>query len=77
MDSTPSRREQVTVSFSYTAQNSDEVSLVKGEIVTVINKDDPAWWKGENSQGAVGLFPANYVQPMVETDQSPSSNQCK
>ncbi|KAG1699640.1 Intersectin-1 [Nymphon striatum] len=75
VNSTPSHREQVTVSFSYTAQNSDEMSLDKGEIVTVINKDDPSWWKGENSLGVVGLFPANYVQPMVDTDQSPSSNQ--
>lgn len=50
------------VKFSYKAQNDDELSLKKGEIITIISKDqqDPGWWKGELN-GIVGVFPDNFV----------------
>lgn len=35
--------------FDYTAENRDELTLVKGDVVTIINKelDDAGWWEGE------------------------------
>jgi hypothetical protein len=46
--------------YSYEAQNSDELSFEKDEVITIISREDPSWWKGE-LQGATGLFPSNYV----------------
>uniref|UniRef100_A0A452HRF6 Intersectin-1 n=1 Tax=Gopherus agassizii TaxID=38772 RepID=A0A452HRF6_9SAUR len=64
---------QVIGMYDYTAQNDDELAFNKGQIINVLNKDDPDWWKGEVN-GQVGLFPSNYVK--LTTDMDPSQ-QCK
>lgn len=48
--------------YPYKAQNSDELTLKVGDIVTVVNQDgqDPGWWYGELN-GQVGVFPDNFV----------------
>jgi len=45
--------------YNYTAQENDELTLRKGDIITII-KEHPDWWEGEIN-GVVGVFPANYV----------------
>lgn len=60
---------QVIGMYDYTAQNDDELAFNKGQIINVLNKDDPDWWKGEVN-GQVGLFPSNYVK--LTTDMDPS-----
>ena len=59
--------------YDYIAQNDDELAFNKGQIINVLNKEDPDWWKGEVN-GQVGLFPSNYVK--LTTDMDPSQ-QCK
>lgn len=59
--------------YDYIAQNDDELAFSKGQIINVLNKEDPDWWKGEVN-GQVGLFPSNYVK--LTTDMDPSQ-QCK
>ncbi|KAJ0178887.1 hypothetical protein K1T71_005662 [Dendrolimus kikuchii] len=56
-------KEQCRVLFPYEAVNEDELTLVVGDIVTIISKDAPdrGWWRGE-VHGAVGLFPDNFVE---------------
>lgn len=48
--------------YPYKAQNSDELTLKVGDIVTVLNQEaqDPGWWYGELN-GHVGVFPDNFV----------------
>ncbi|XP_058920425.1 intersectin-1 isoform X4 [Kogia breviceps] len=60
---------QVIGMYDYTAQNDDELAFNKGQIINVLNKEDPDWWKGE-AHGQVGLFPSNYVK--LTTDMDPS-----
>uniref|UniRef100_A0A8L2QM65 Intersectin 1 n=1 Tax=Rattus norvegicus TaxID=10116 RepID=A0A8L2QM65_RAT len=60
---------QVIGMYDYTAQNDDELAFSKGQIINVLSKEDPDWWKGEVS-GQVGLFPSNYVK--LTTDMDPS-----
>lgn len=48
------------VKYNYEAQQSDELSLVKGSKVIVMEKSSDGWWKGELN-GSVGWFPSNYV----------------
>lgn len=51
--------------YPYQAQNEDELSFEKGDVISVIVKEEEAWWKGELN-GASGVFPSNYVTPMCE-----------
>ncbi|XP_013359811.1 PREDICTED: intersectin-1 isoform X2 [Chinchilla lanigera] len=64
---------QVIGMYDYTAQNDDELAFNKGQIINVLNKEDPDWWKGE-ANGQVGLFPSNYVK--LTTDMDPSQQWC-
>lgn len=54
--------EQVEALYPYTAMNDDELTFEAGAIISVIDKEDAAWWKG-TLEGAIGVFPSNYVQP--------------
>ncbi|XP_055083052.1 intersectin-1 isoform X4 [Periophthalmus magnuspinnatus] len=60
---------QVIGMYDYVAQNDDELAFQKGQVITVINKDDCDWWKGELN-GREGLFPSNYVKLTTDTDPS-------
>uniref|UniRef100_A0A673FYI2 Intersectin-2-like n=1 Tax=Sinocyclocheilus rhinocerous TaxID=307959 RepID=A0A673FYI2_9TELE len=60
---------QVIAMYDYKAANKDEMSFQKGQLITVLNKDNPDWWKGEVA-GVVGLFPTNYVKMTTECDPS-------
>uniref|UniRef100_A0A8C6VN06 Intersectin-1 n=1 Tax=Naja naja TaxID=35670 RepID=A0A8C6VN06_NAJNA len=64
---------QVIGMYEYIAQNDDELAFNKGQIINVLNKEDPDWWKGEVN-GHVGLFPSNYVK--LTTDMDPSQQWC-
>lgn len=64
--------DQVLAMFSYTAQNSDELTFYKGSVITVRSRKGD-WWQGELN-GKVGVFPNNYVQPLTDL---PKTTQCK
>lgn len=49
------------VKFAYTAEREDELTLVKGSRVIVMEKCSDGWWRGTQA-GRVGWFPSNYVQ---------------
>lgn len=65
---------QVIALYDYTAANSDEMSFTEGQVISVLDKNNPDWWKGELN-GVTGLFPTNYVK-MTTADSDPS-HQCK
>nr|XP_053636281.1 intersectin-1-like [Cherax quadricarinatus] len=47
--------EQVEALYPYTAMNEDELTFEAGAIISVIDKEDAAWWKG-TLEGAIGLL---------------------
>ncbi|XP_060043595.1 cytoplasmic protein NCK2 isoform X1 [Erinaceus europaeus] len=55
------------VKFAYAAEREDELSLVKGARVTVMEKCSDGWWRG-SCGGQVGWFPSNYV--LEEADEA-------
>ncbi|CAM9353181.1 unnamed protein product [Phaeothamnion confervicola] len=59
----PSSQERAKALFNYAPQDSTEISLTAGEIVTIVEKHSSGWWTGEKN-GQRGLFPSNYVQVM-------------
>lgn len=62
---------RATVRYNYKSQQPDEFSLTKGTEITVLEKSDDGWWKGE-LDGKIGWFPSNYV-----IEQSNSTNLIK
>ena len=46
--------------FAYAAEREDELTLVKGSRVVVMEKCSDGWWRG-SSGGHMGWFPSNYV----------------
>lgn len=60
---------QVIAMYDYVANNEDELNFSKGQLINVMNKDDPDWWQGEIN-GVTGLFPSNYVKMTTDSDPS-------
>lgn len=57
------------VKFAYNAEREDELSLVKGVRLMVMEKCSDGWWRGSYN-GQVGWFPSNYVQEEEIEDTS-------
>ncbi|XP_069014462.1 intersectin-2a isoform X2 [Embiotoca jacksoni] len=60
---------QVIAMYDYTAANQDELSFSKGQLISILDKTNPDWWKAEAS-GVKGLLPTNYVKMTTESDPS-------
>lgn len=64
--------DKVIALYPYKAQNDDELSFEKDDIISVMGRDEPEWWRGE-CNGLTGLFPSNYVGPFVTSGELYSS----
>ncbi|KRJ98828.1 intersectin-2 isoform X2 [Drosophila yakuba] len=62
--------DKVIALYPYKAQNDDELSFDKDDIISVLGRDEPEWWRGELN-GLSGLFPSNYVGPFVTSEIEP------
>ncbi|XP_008284406.1 intersectin-2-like [Stegastes partitus] len=60
---------QVIAMYDYAAANQDELSFSKGQLINILDKTNPDWWKGE-AGGVTGLLPTNYVKMTTESDPS-------
>ncbi|KAM6906233.1 intersectin-2a isoform 2-T2 [Lycodopsis pacificus] len=60
---------QVIAMYDYTAANRDELSFSKGQLISILDKTNPDWWKGD-ANGVTGLLPTNYVKMTTESDPS-------
>ena len=54
--------------FDFEASSDQELTLRSGDLVTVLDKSDSGWWKGE-CEGGSGWFPETYVQPVASSTQ--------
>ncbi|KAI1290690.1 actin organization and endocytosis protein, partial [Mortierella claussenii] len=52
--------------FAYTMQNEGEMTIERGEIVDVLEKPDPQWWRVQNPSGMTGMLPATYLEEYIE-----------
>ncbi|XP_075065728.1 SH3 and PX domain-containing protein 2B isoform X2 [Mixophyes fleayi] len=57
----PEEEEKYSVIYPYTARDQDEITLDKGAIVEVIQKNLEGWWK-IRYKGAEGWAPASYLK---------------
>ncbi len=49
------------VKYNYQAQQLDELSLVKGARIMILEKSGDGWWRGQCAN-KIGWFPSNYTQ---------------
>lgn len=69
LDTTPLKRpaqkkiERVMGKFDFDSNDQDDLPFRRGEILTIIRKDEEQWWTAKNSLGRVGQIPVPYVQP--------------
>ncbi|XP_037794408.1 abl interactor 2-like isoform X9 [Penaeus monodon] len=60
----PHFMEKVIAVYDYTADKEDELSFSENAVIYVIKKNDDGWWEGVMN-GVTGLFPGNYVEPLM------------
>lgn len=54
------KKDTWTVLYDFRARNEEELTIIKGEEVTIVSRPFDEWWEAEKS-GQRGLIPANYV----------------
>lgn len=52
------------VLYSYTAQDENDVSVERGQCVTVLNADDPDWFWVSRYDQCEGFVPAGFIYPL-------------
>ena len=66
-ESESSQERRVVAKYNYEKQRDDELELVKGNRVVVLEESEDKWWRGRNLEtGEDGWFPSNYVTDNVE-----------
>uniref|UniRef100_F7BQD1 GRB2 related adaptor protein 2 n=2 Tax=Monodelphis domestica TaxID=13616 RepID=F7BQD1_MONDO len=50
--------------YDFEAEEEDELGFCTGEVVEVLDSSNPSWWTGR-LHSRLGLFPANYVTPLL------------
>jgi hypothetical protein len=53
----------VQAQFDFSAQDPSQLSFRRGDIIEVLERPDPHWWRGR-ACGREGFFPRSYVQPV-------------
>nr|XP_006813065.1 PREDICTED: titin-like [Saccoglossus kowalevskii] len=62
---TPPVQEHFRAIYPYAPQNEDELELIEGDVVVVMEKCDDGWFVGTSTRtGHFGTFPGNYVEKM-------------
>lgn len=76
LDTTPLIRpavkkvETVRAKFDFDGQDPDDLPFKKGEILTIISKDEEQWWTARNSLGQTGSIPVPYITVMEKNNST-------
>ena len=52
------------VLYSYNAQDENDLSVERGQCVTVLNSDDPDWYWVSKFDGQEGFVPSGFIYPL-------------
>ncbi|XP_050314510.1 adapter molecule Crk [Anthonomus grandis grandis] len=76
LDTTPLIRpakkkpEKVIAKFNFESTERDDLSFKKGDILTVLFKEEEQWWRARDKNGREGCIPVPYVEK-IEDNFSP------
>lgn len=71
----PKRCEKVVAKYDFDGNDPDDLPFRKGEILTIVSKDEEQWWTARNSTNQIGSIPVPYVQKYEEGENiTPPSN---
>lgn len=65
----PRRVEKVIAKYDFAGNDADDLPFKKGDILTVVSKDEDQWWTACNSSGQTGSIPVPYVQRYDDSQQ--------
>lgn len=69
----PKRCEKVVAKYDFEGSDPDDLPFRKGEILTIVSKDEEQWWTARNTMGQAGSIPVPYVQKYEEGDSMPAN----
>ncbi|CCO31617.1 hypothetical protein BN14_05663 [Rhizoctonia solani AG-1 IB] len=49
--------------YAYEGSNADELPLVEGDVLSIVDKSEADWWKAEKD-GMIFIVPAGYLELM-------------
>ena len=52
----------VIITYTYTAEEDGELTVVEGEYVTVAEMHENGWWNGTTAKGESGWFPSSFAR---------------
>eukprot|EP01135_Chromosphaera_perkinsii_P000398 Nk52_evm45s78 gene=Nk52_evmTU45s78 len=55
---------KVIAVHNYTKRSEDELSFRREEVLKVLDRDNPNWWRVQNTVGQIGFVPSNYLAQM-------------
>ncbi|KAJ6642338.1 SH3 domain-containing protein Dlish [Pseudolycoriella hygida] len=58
------------VLYTFIARDENDVSVERGEFVTVLNREDPEWFWIVRSDGQEGFIPSGFVYPVYPADSA-------
>jgi len=68
----PKRVEKVVAKYDFEGRDAEDLPFKKGEVLTIVKKDEEQWWTARNSLGQTGSIPVPYVQKYEETESRPA-----
>jgi proto-oncogene C-crk len=71
----PAQRQKYRAKYKFTGRDPDDLPFEKGEILTIIRKDEDQWWTACNERGQNGLVPVPYIERCIDDPRlnAPSS----
>lgn len=55
-------REKYITLYTFEGKDPEDLPFRKGEILTILQKDEAQWWTARNSKGDKGQVPVTYLQ---------------
>ena len=56
--------------YAFDGRSDDELSFCVGDIITLHSEDAGDGWYFGSCSGRMGVFPANYVEPLEQTSSA-------
>lgn len=58
-------REKYIAKYDFEGRDPEDLPFKKGEILTLLRKDEDQWWTAKNNNDRIGQVPVPYLEPYV------------